>query len=137
MFVLNLRTNIYMEDFYNPIYREEYMQGFAVGLNPIVENHMVDQSNRAFNSGFQYGREEYERLNGKISMGIPKHILTDKILEEFMLAGMLGMEIEYAHYNSHQLQIIEQWYKSGIEKYDANETIYLMALLESLDIEVH
>ena len=50
---------------------------------------------------------------------------------------MLGMIIEYAQYNMHQLQIIEQWYKSGIEKYDANETIYLMALLESLDIEVH
>jgi hypothetical protein len=126
-----------MKDFYNPVYRQEYMQGFEEGLNPIVEIPLVNQSNIAFNSGFQYGREEYERLNGKISMGIPKHILTDKILEEFMLAGMLGMEIEYAHYNSHQLQIIEQWYKSGIEKYDANETIYLMALLESLDIEVH
>jgi hypothetical protein len=125
-----------MEDFFNPVYRDEYLQGFAVGLNPIEENQLVDQSNKAFNSGFQYGREEYERLNGKIALGIPKFILTDKILEEFMLAGMLGMEIEYAHYNSHQLQIIEQWYKSGIEKYDANETIYLLALLESEGIEV-
>lgn len=125
-----------MEDFYNPVYRDEYLQGFAVGLNPIEENQLVDQSNKAFNSGFQYGREEYERLNGKIALGIPKFILTDKILEEFMLAGMLGMEIEYAHYNSHQLYIIEQWYKSGIEKYDANETIYLVALLESEGIEV-
>ncbi|MEY2692246.1 MAG: hypothetical protein RIT03_636 [Bacteroidota bacterium] len=126
-----------MENFYNPVYREEYMQGFELGLNPTLENHTVDQSNKAFHSGFQYGREEYERLNGKISLGIPKHILTDKILEEFMLAGMLGMEIEYNQYNAHQLHIIEQWYKSGIEKYDANETIYLMALLESLDIAVH
>lgn len=125
-----------MEDFYNPVYREEYMQGFTIGLNPSVENHMVDQSNKAFNSGFQYGREEYERLNGKISLGIPKYILTDKILEEFMLAGMLGMAIEYHQYNPHQLQIIEQWYKSGIEKYDPNETIYLLALLESEGIEV-
>ena len=125
-----------MEDFYNPVYRDEYLQGFAVGLNPVVDNPLVDQSNKAFNSGFQYGREEYERLNGKIALGIPKHILTDKILEEFMLAGMLGMAIEYNHYNPHQLQIIEQWYKSVIEKYDPNETIYLLALLESEGIEV-
>lgn len=125
-----------MEDFFNPVYREEYMQGFAKGLNPIIEHHMVDQSNRAFQSGFQYGREEYERLNGKISLGIPKHILTDKILEEFMLAGMLGMAIEYSQYTPHQLHIIEQWYKSGIEKYDPDETIYLLAILETLEIEV-
>jgi hypothetical protein len=125
-----------MENFYNPVYRDEYLQGFAVGLNPNHENHMVDQTKKAFNSGFQYGREEYERLNGKIALGIPKHILTDKILEEFMLAGMLGMAIEYGHYTPHQLNIIEQWYKSGIEKYDANETIYLLALLESEGIEV-
>jgi hypothetical protein len=125
-----------MENFYNPVYRDEYLQGFAVGLNPNHENHMVDQTKKAFNSGFQYGREEYERLNGKIALGIPKHILTDKILEEFMLAGMLGMAIEYGHYTPHQLNIIEQWYKSGIEKYDPDETIYLLALLESEGIEV-
>jgi hypothetical protein len=125
-----------MEDFFNPVYREQYMQGFTIGLNPSEENHMVDQSKTAFNSGFRYGREEYERLNGKITLGIPKHILTDKILDEFMLAGMLGMEIEYTQYTNHQLYIIEQWYKSGIEKYDPNETIYLMAFLESTGIEV-
>jgi hypothetical protein len=125
-----------MEDFYNPVYRDEYLQGFAVGLNPNHKNHMVDQTKKAFISGFQYGREEYERLNGKIALGIPKHILTDKILEEFMLAGMLGMAIEYGHYTPHQLNIIEQWYKSGIEKYDPDETIYLLALLESEGIEV-
>lgn len=125
-----------MENFYNPVYRDEYLQGFAVGLNPNHENHMVDQTKKAFNSGFQYGREEYERLNGKIALGIPKHILTDKILEEYMLAGMLGMAIEYGHYTPHQLNIIEQWYKSGIEKYDPDETIYLLALLESEGIEV-
>ena len=38
-----------MEDFYNPVYREEYMHGFTIGLNPSVENPMVDQSNKAFN----------------------------------------------------------------------------------------
>ena len=69
-------------------------------------------------------------MNGFILDGIPQLTLTIKILEEFLLAGMLGMDIDASDYTPFQMQIIEKWYESGIEKYDPNQNIYLMAILE-------
>ena len=89
------------------------------------------ENSQAFRSGFACGRSDYERLNGSISDGIPNKIVTDKVLEEFLLAGMLGISIDAEGYTPYQIRCIEKWYESGVEKYDPNESIYLLALLES------
>ena len=117
-----------MENIFNPVYRHDYMAGYSNGLNPNLR--LITEKNDAFNSGFIYGRMEYERMNGFILDGIPQLTLTIKILEEFLLAGMLGMDIDASDYTPFQMQIIEKWYESGIEKYDPNQNIYLMAILE-------
>jgi len=81
-----------MQDIYNPIYRKDYFEGFSEGLNPTLL--LKDSRSEAFLDGFQLGREEYENLNGKISNGIPQLIVTTKVLEDFLMAGMLGMNID-------------------------------------------
>ncbi len=124
-----------MEDIFDPIYRKDYFAGYASGLNPFSQLVDVTKNGKAFNSGFAYGRANYENMNGAIINGIPKRILTDKILEEFLLAGMLGMNIDSEEYTPFQIAIIEEWYKSGIENYDPNQSIYLMAILESNGIQ--
>jgi hypothetical protein len=124
-----------MEDTYNPAYREQFYEGYTVGLNPakIVSANL---SSEAFTSGFQSGRREYERLNGRITSGIPKRIVTKRVLEEFMLAGMLGMDTDSEHYTPYQMEILLKWYQSGIEKYDPEHSSYLIWVLESKGIGV-
>lgn len=119
-----------MDNIFDPIYRSDYYSGYTDGQNPFLSPIMIERHSEAFNTGFTFGRLSYERLNGPISKGIPPIILTDKILEEFLLAGMLGMHIDYDGFTDHQLVIISQWYESGVEKYDPNQNIYLLALLE-------
>lgn len=119
-----------MDDIFNPVYREDYISGYSSGLNPFLQRSNYSQNSPAFNSGFSSGRSNYETLNGTISDGIPEKILTSEVLEEFLLYGMLGINIDADGYTSNQISIIEKWYKSGIEKYDPNENIYLLALLE-------
>jgi hypothetical protein len=64
--------------------------------------------------GFNAGRSEYERMNGLICNGIPQRIVTDMILEDFLIAGLLGF-IDDEGYTAHQVAMIEEWYQSGIE----------------------
>ncbi len=120
-----------MDDIFNPVYRKDYISGYSSGLNPFLQISTYRQKSRAFASGFESGRLEYESLNGSVSDGIPNQIVTDKVLEEFLLAGMLGMNIDADRYTPYQINCIEKWYESGVEKYDPNESIYLLALLES------
>lgn len=124
-----------MEDIFDPVYRKDYYAGYAIGLNPFAQSVDITKNGQAFNSGFANGRANYENMNGSIINGIPKRILTDKILEEFLLAGMLGMNIDADGYTAYQITIIEEWYKSGIENYDPDQSIYLMAILESNGIQ--
>lgn len=119
-----------MDDIFNPVYREDYISGYSSGLNPFLQMPNCSLNTPAFNSGFSCGRSNYETLNGSISDGIPEKILTSEILEEFLLYGMLGINIDADGYTSNQISTIEKWYKSGTEKYDPNENIYLLALLE-------
>ncbi len=119
-----------MANIFNPVYRQEYILGYTNGLNPYSILEFSKQNNEAFITGFDSGRSEYEDLNGSISFGIPKKIVTDKVLEEFLLAGMLGINIDVLDYTPYQMKRIAKWYQSGVEKYDPNESIYLMALLE-------
>ena len=107
-----------MEDIFNPVYRSDYFKGYTSGLNPVIEVSTI--YNNAFREGFTIGREEYENLNGKLIHGIPKLIVTTKVLEDFLLAGMLGMNIDENGYTPFQIEVIQKWYQSGIEKYDVN-----------------
>ena len=120
-----------MDDIFNPVYRKDYISGYSSGLNPFLQISSYSQKSQAFISGFDSGRLEYESLNGSVSDGIPNQIVTDRVLEEFLLAGMLGMNIDADGYTPYQINCIEKWYESGVEKYDPNESIYLLALLDS------
>jgi hypothetical protein len=117
-----------MSNIFNSVYRQDYLLGYESGLNPY--SNLAFSNNNAFSSGYENGRSEYENLNGSVSNGIPDKIVTDIILEDFLLAGMLGINIDYEGYTAFQMNCIEKWYKSGLEKYDPNESIYLLAILE-------
>ena len=73
---------------------------------------------------------------GRILEGIPQRIVTVKILEDFLLAGMLGLGIDDEGYNFFQLNGIAKWYESGIEKYDPNQCVYLSEILEGNGIQI-
>jgi hypothetical protein len=123
-----------MKNIFNPIYRQAYLEGYSSGSNPYIKE--LKHQNEAYNFGFSQARLDYESMNGKISYGIPQLIVTNKVLEDFLLAGMLGMNINSDGYTSYQIDVILKWYQSGVEKYDANQSIYLLAVLEQNGIEI-
>lgn len=123
-----------MKNIFNPIYRQDYLDGYLSGSNPYIKE--LKHQNEAYNFGFSQARLDYESMNGKISYGIPQLIVTNKVLEDFLLAGMLGMSINSDGYTSYQIDVILKWYQSGVEKYDANQSIYLLAVLEQNGIEI-
>ena len=118
-----------------PAFREDYLKGYAAGLDP----HSVfskTANTEAFHSGFNNGRLEYEAMNGLVCAGIPERIVTRKTLDDFLLAGMLGLEIDSDHYTTFQLDVIEIWYRNGIEQYNPEQTDYLRLILENEGIEM-
>jgi hypothetical protein len=123
------------KNIYNPVYRQDYFEGYSNGLDP---NKKVSckKNNEAFNAGFDSGRLDYEEMNGTILEGIPQRIVNNKVLEDFLLAGLLGLSIDTDSYTSHQLNIIAKWYQSGVEKYDPNQSIYLFGILEEKGIHI-
>ena len=123
-----------MNNIFNPIYRKEYLKGYTNGVNPYLK--ALENQNDAYTIGFDQGRLDYERMNGKIIHGIPKLIVTNKVLEDFLLAGMLGISINEDGYTAYQIDIISKWYQSGVEKYDPNQSIYLLGILEDNGIEI-
>ena len=124
-----------MKDIFNPVYREDYLKGYATGLDPFVFANVVMKS-EAFNFGFLSGRQDYESMNGRIIDGIPERIVTQKILEDFLLAGLLGLSVDTEGYTTNQLNVLAKWYQSGTEKYDPNESTYLLDLLDDYGIEM-
>ena len=117
-------------------YRQDYFQGYSNGQDPFLK---IDSKkiSIAFISGFNSGRMDYEEMNGQISKGIPRRTVTIKVLEEFLLAGLLGLSIEdTGDYSSFQLNIIAKWYQSGVEKYDPSQSVYLFEILEEIGIEI-
>ncbi|WP_395050752.1 hypothetical protein [Flavobacterium sp.] len=117
-------------------YRQDYFQGYSNGMNPFLQN-TSKKSSVAFISGFNSGRMDYEEMNGQIAKGIPKRIVTIKVLEEFLLAGLLGLRLEDTNdFTSFQLNVISKWYQSGIEKYDPIHSVYLFDVLEEIGIEI-
>jgi len=123
-----------MNNIFNPVYRKDYLKGYKNGVNPYLK--ALENQNEAYNIGFDQGRLDYERMNGKIIHGIPKLIVTNKVLEDFLLAGMLGISINEDGYTAYQIDVISKWYQSGVEKYDPNQSIYLLGILEDNGIEI-
>ncbi len=123
-----------MNNIFNPIYRQEYLDGYSNGLNPYIT--ISTKLNEAFVYGFNQGRQDYERMNGKVQHGIPKLIVTNKVLEDFLLAGMLGFSINDDDYTAFQIDVISKWYQSGIEKYNPNQSSYLLEILEENGIGI-
>ena len=124
------------KNIFSTSYRQDYFDGYSNGQNPFL---LMDnkKSSVAYISGFNSGRMDYEEMNGQISKGIPKRFVTIKVLEEFLLSGLLGLDIEETDdYTSYQLNIILKWYQSGIEKYDPTHSIYLFEVLEDRGIQV-
>ena len=123
-----------MQNIINTIYRQDYIAGFSQGLDPLKELDKSHEINQAFSRGFRCGRLDYETMNGSVVAGVPELIVTNQILEDFLMAGMLGMNINADGYTPFQIKIIQQWYESGVEKYEPDESIYLLALLERIGI---
>ncbi|HQZ25942.1 MAG TPA: hypothetical protein PLD18_11645 [Flavobacterium sp.] len=124
------------KNIFSTSYRQDYFDGYSNGQNPFL---LMDnkKSSVAYISGFNSGRMDYEEMNGQISKGIPKRIVTIKVLEEFLLSGLLGLDIEeISDYTAYQLNVISKWYQSGIEKYDPTHSIYLFEVLEDRGIQV-
>ena len=124
------------KNIFNSSYRQDYLDGYSNGQNPFL-NINSKKSNVAYISGFNSGRMDFEEMNGQISKGIPKRIVTIKVLEEFLLSGLLGLDIEeISDYTAYQLNVISKWYQSGIEKYDPTHSVYLFEVLEDRGIQV-
>ncbi len=124
------------KNIFSSSYRQDYFDGYSNGQNPFLLMD-CEKSSVAYISGFNSGRMDYEEMNGQISKGIPQRIVTIKVLEEFLLAGLLGLSIEDTNdYSSYQLNIIAKWYQSGVEKYDPSHSTYLFEVLEDKGIQV-
>jgi hypothetical protein len=124
------------KNIFSTTYRQDYFQGYSNGFNPILKINSK-KSTLAFISGFNSGRMDYEEMNGRVKEGIPEHIVTIKVLEEFLLAGLLGLSIDDTQkYTSFQINIISKWYQSGVEKYDPSQSVYLSSILEESGIQI-
>jgi hypothetical protein len=123
-----------MKNIFSPVNRQDYLKGFSNGQNPYLK--VEESQTEAYIFGFNQGRLDYERMNGKIIHGIPKLIVTNKVLEDFLLAGMLGISINDNDYTAFQIDVISKWYQSGIEKYNPRQSSYLLAILEENGIDI-
>jgi hypothetical protein len=118
-----------MKKIFTIAYKQDYFDGYSAGLDPLKQFKNI-KNNEAFVVGFNSGRSDYERMNGCISNGIPQKIVTDEILEDYLLSGVLGLPIDADGYTSYQTDLIEKWHQSGIEKYDSYQSISLIEILE-------
>ena len=125
-------TQVFMKKTYDATDRKEYLEGYAMGLNPFLS--LKRKMSKATIAGFKSGRIDYDDRNGRISNGIPKRIVTEKILEDFLIAGMFGFDIDIEGYTTFQINTISKWYQSGTEKYDPKQYDNLSALLNRDEI---
>lgn len=132
--IVKYHINTHMKELFSSTYRKDYFDGYSVGINPLL--CLEGKKNKAFFTGFKSGRLDYESWNGLVCYGIPQRIVTEKVLENFLLAGMCGFDIDDEGYTIFQLNIISNWYQSGIEKYDPNQYANLEALLSENEIEL-
>jgi hypothetical protein len=125
-----------MKKIFSTAYRQDYLNGYSVGLNPFMQLNS-GRNNEAFIGGFNSGRLDYERMNGCVANGIPQRIVTDKVLEDFLISGLVGLSADTDGYTLDQISIIEEWYQSGMEQYDPNESNCLFEILEKSGISIN
>ena len=65
---INYHNDYFMKNIFNPVYRVDYLEGYSNGLNPYLK--ISPNKNEAYNFGFEQGRVDYERMNGKIKIRI-------------------------------------------------------------------
>jgi hypothetical protein len=123
------------KNIYSPTYRKKYFVGYSEGFNPFNQIDSVKKG-EAFHSGFLSGRMDYENMNGEIKEGVPLRIVTKKIQEDFLLAGMLGLKIDSDDYNNYQISVLRKWYLCGVEMYDPKESMYLFNVLDENGIDI-
>jgi hypothetical protein len=126
-----------IKNIFGSSYRQDYLDGYSNGQNPTVQMDS-EKCSLGYISGFNSGRMDYEEMNGPISKGIPPRIVNIKILEDFLLAGLLGLSIEETDdYTPFQLSVIAKWYISGVENYDPSHSTYLFDVLEDIGIQIN
>ena len=131
-----------MENLYNHAAKELYQKGYVFGQNPIfidcedVRNVAPRYDNDAFLSGFHNGRRAYEKMNGKVTDGIPDLILTAKKLEEFTMLGEAGIPLNDDGYTRHQKSVIFRYYRRGYANHDNDQDISLYLLLSENGIDL-
>ena len=126
---------MHTKDIFTPVYRQDYFEGYSDGSNPYIRINGRKES-KAYKNGFASGRSDYESMNGQVKYGIPTRLVTNKVLDDILLAGLLGLSVDSEGYTPFQMAVLSQWYQSGTEKYDPRQSTYLLALLEKNNIEV-
>ena len=124
-----------MKKIFNPVYRQDYLEGYYNGINP-YSKLKIKKNIEAFSEGFNSGRFDYESTNGCIAGGIPKRIITNKVLDDFLMAGLLGLSTDTEGYTTYQLSVLVKWYQSGIEQYNPNQSLYLFGILKENGIQI-
>ena len=54
-----------MNNIFNPVYRQDYLNGYSNGQNPYLV--LIDNQKEAYKFGFNQGRLDYEKMNRKSS----------------------------------------------------------------------
>lgn len=126
-----------MDNIFNPTYRAAYFTGYCTSMNPTItiQPDLSDDS-EAFIDGFNAGRMDYESWNGSLDYGIALRVITKNVLEDFLLSGLLGLNIDTNDYTPYQLNILSKWYQSGTEKYEPKNSLYLFSILEENRIQI-
>ncbi|HEX9980959.1 MAG TPA: hypothetical protein VGB50_10400 [Flavobacterium sp.] len=131
-----------MENTYSSEYMQAFIQAYEFGLNPAfidVEDMLsvAPFTNTAGHiSGFMEGRKQYELLNGPVYNGIPRNILTEKILEQYMIDGIIGLSFDELGYTRHQLQHISRYYEAGKSKRNYKYSFILEHSLNQMGIAI-
>ena len=130
-----------MENTFNFKFKKKYLQGYTFGLHPVfydcedmlsVAPHF---NTEAFIAGFHDGRLAYEKLNGNVANGIPHQIITEKLLDGFLMEGKMGMSLVTDGFTSHQITFIRKYYLKGCSQYESDFDISLYSLLAINDID--
>jgi hypothetical protein len=130
-----------MEQHLNHVYKKQYLRGYAFGMNPAF--HECEDPRRivpavhddAFLTGFQKGRDNYERWNGLLCDGIPDLVINDKVLSRYFTDGALGYPFEVSGYTVYQQHVIFQSYQAGMAEYDLRRDVMLSSFLQSIHID--
>jgi hypothetical protein len=117
---------------------EEYInlltKGFLHIENPFTNLTLIltldpEKNNTPFLDGFNRGRKQYEKLNGKITDGIPNLIMNERTVEVFKTEGLTGGHLDLSRLSPHQAKVARECYRKGIAQHDPGCDVALAGLL--------